>query len=301
MKKDDIVITFSNIGQSKSYNLSSFIQKFIEYFAIFIVFVLSISFVFLTYLNNKVDKLVLLNQEQTIKIAKKKKEFDKLDDNLEELKTIVGINTDDMQEIIKKATLDNLSRTQKLQMLRIVPSGNPVKKINISSPFGWRVHPVKKTKTFHKGIDLAIARGSKLFATADGVVKYVQNQNKGSYGRRVILAHNYGFETAFGHLKSVTVNVGDFIQKGQLIGYTGNSGRSTGPHVHYEVLHAKKVLNPYNFMNWSIKNYEMLFTQERKVNWDSLVQTLARQNKMATMIEKSGAIKKEQQGEENVQ
>jgi hypothetical protein len=97
------------------------------------------------------------------------------------------------------------------------------------------------------------------------------------------MVHNFGFETAFGHLKRASVKVGDFIKKGELIGFSGNSGRSTGAHLHYEILHAKRLLNPYAFMQWNIENYESLFKNERKVKWDSLIGILDRQNKMVSL------------------
>ncbi len=283
MEKGGIVITFSNISSSKSYNLSAFIQKFLLYIAMTVLIVLASVFFFLSYLDNKVDELTRQNEIQKQNIDQKKKEFEKLDDTLEDLKTIVGINTDDMELVIKEATLKNLTTVQKNQMLHIIPSGSPIKYSVVSSPFGYRKHPIYKAKKFHNGIDLVAPSNTPIYATADGVVKYVQNKNQGGYGRRIIMVHNFGFETAFGHLKRASVKVGDFIKKGALIGFSGNSGRSTGPHLHYEILHAKRLLNPYAFMKWDIENYESLFKNERKVKWDSLIGILDRQNKMVSL------------------
>jgi len=283
MEKGGIVITFSNISSTKSYNLTKFLQKFLLYIAGILLIVLASVFFFLSYLDNKVDELTRQNEIQKKKIDQKKKEFEKLDDTLEDLKTIVGIKTDDIELVIKEATLKNLTKVQKNQMLSIIPSGSPIKYSAISSPFGYRKHPIYKTKKFHNGIDLVAASNTPIYATADGVVKYVQNKNQGGYGRRIIMLHNFGFETAFGHLKRASVEVGDFIKKGELIGFSGNSGRSTGPHLHYEILHAKRLLNPYAFIQWDMENYESLFKNERKVKWDSLIGILDRQNKMVSL------------------
>ncbi|RLA75530.1 MAG: M23 family peptidase [Epsilonproteobacteria bacterium] len=284
MKKDEIVITFSNMSNTKSYNLNTFIQKFIIYVASFIIVILVSVFFFLSYLNNKVDDLTKQNKLQKLKIIEKRKELAKLDDTLEDLKTIVGIKTDDIEHLIEEATLKKLSISQKHLMLAVIPSGKPMQYEIISSAFGFRIHPKSKTRKFHKGIDLKAPSNTPIYATADGVIKYVQNKNIGGYGRRIIILHNYGFETAFGHLRRASVKVGDFVKKGDLIGFSGNSGRSTGPHLHYEILHAKRVLNPYNFIVWNIDNYENLFRKERKVKWDSLIGILDRQNKMANII-----------------
>ena len=149
-------------------------------------------------------------------------------------------------------------------MLQTIPSGCPMEECTKTSAFGWRTNPVTREKQFHKGLDLRAKRRTPVNATADGVVRYVQDKNKGTFGRVIIISHGFGFESVFGHLRFTHVKVGDVIKKGQLIGKSGNSGRSNGPHLHYEVRYASKVLNPMNFIHWNMKNYENLFEKGEK-------------------------------------
>ena len=114
-------------------------------------------------------------------------------------------------------------------------------------------------------------RRTPVYATADGVVKFVQPRNTGNFGRVVKISHNYGFETVYGHLIKTNVKLGDIVKKGDIIALSGNSGRSTGPHLHYEIKYASMVLNPKNFMKWNLKTYETIFSKERRVKWESLI------------------------------
>ena len=146
-----------------------------------------------------------------------------------------------------------------------------MEKTTVTASFGYRKHPISKKKQFHRGIDLRAKRKTNVFATADGVVRYVQSRDKSAFGRVVIISHNYGFETVYAHLRKTRVKIGDIIKKGDIIALSGNSGRSTGPHLHYEVRYASMVLNPKNFMKWNLKNYETIFNKERRIKWDSLI------------------------------
>lgn len=132
-----------------------------------------------------------------------------------------------------------------LKKIRTLPLGRPVTG-PITSRFGKRSDPVNKKKSFHEGIDFRGKRGEKIFATADGVVK--KAFKNGSYGNYVEIDHGNGYLTAFAHMQNYTVSKGEKVKRGQLIGQVGNTGRSTGPHLHYEVLLDKKPVNPLKFM-----------------------------------------------------
>ena len=286
MKKDDLVITISNIGSSKSYNLSNFIQKTIKIFIIIIAIVFAISFFLISYLNKKVDgltnksnKLIEINLAHTKTIKDKKTKIEELGGTLENIENMIGIHSDDNTSLIQRATLAQLTTAQKTYMMQVIPNGSPLEKTTVVSNFGWRKHPITKTKKFHKGIDLRAKRKTKVFSTADGIVNYVQSKNIGQYGRIVRIHHNFGFETLFAHLNKTNVKVGDIVQKGQLIGYSGNSGRSSGPHLHYELKHANKVLEPKDFIKWNFKNYKDIFQKQRRIEWESLIKIISQQSK----------------------
>ena len=117
------------------------------------------------------------------------------------------------------------------------PTISPVKTkdfIHISSPYGWREHPIEKKVLFHEGVDISANIGSKVYSTAQGRVVKIMYSKYG-YGNRILIKHSYGFETLYAHLHHINVKKGQWVQKNQLIGSVGNTGRSTGPHLHYEI------------------------------------------------------------------
>ncbi|MDD3800215.1 MAG: M23 family metallopeptidase [Novosphingobium sp.] len=127
-----------------------------------------------------------------------------------------------------------------------VPSRMPVEGVRLSSDFGMREHPVLGGRRAHKGVDLAGPTGTPVYATADGTVDMAQWFS--SYGNYVQIEHGAGLETRYGHLSAYTVQAGQKVKKGDLIGYIGSTGRSTGPHLHYEVRVDGVAVNPMPYM-----------------------------------------------------
>jgi murein DD-endopeptidase MepM/ murein hydrolase activator NlpD len=115
----------------------------------------------------------------------------------------------------------------------------------ITSPFGYRYHPILHFGRMHKGVDIAAPSGSPIVATADGQV--IRAGWAGGYGRQVRLAHGGGIVTSYSHMSSIAASVGSIVRQGQVIGYVGSSGLSTGPHTHYEVLKDGVAVNPAGF------------------------------------------------------
>jgi murein DD-endopeptidase MepM/ murein hydrolase activator NlpD len=122
------------------------------------------------------------------------------------------------------------------------PSGMPVSAAWMSSGFGLRGHPILGGLRLHSGIDLAAPMGSPVFATSDGVVR--QAEWRGGYGLLVALDHGGGLQTRYGHMSRLAVAAGQQVRKGDVIGYVGSTGRSTGPHVHYEMRINGQAVNP---------------------------------------------------------
>jgi murein DD-endopeptidase MepM/ murein hydrolase activator NlpD len=132
-----------------------------------------------------------------------------------------------------------------LKAIRFLPFGRPVDG-TITSGFGKRIDPVNGKSAFHTGIDFRNKPGENIYATADGVIsKAFYN---GGYGNYVVIDHQNGYATSFSHMKKYLVRPGQKVHRGQLIGYVGDSGRSTGPHLHYEVTLDDEPINPFNFM-----------------------------------------------------
>ena len=130
-----------------------------------------------------------------------------------------------------------------------VPSGMPLRNANLTSGYGMRVHPVLRKRRAHKGVDLAAPTGTPIYATADGIVSKAQRFS--SYGLYVSVEHGGQLQTRFAHMSKIAVKSGDTVRKGDIIGYVGSTGRSTGPHLHYEVRIAQKAVNPIPYMTES--------------------------------------------------
>jgi murein DD-endopeptidase MepM/ murein hydrolase activator NlpD len=121
----------------------------------------------------------------------------------------------------------------------------PIRYLGVTSPYGKRFHPVLKRNIFHAGVDLRAKTGTNLYAPEDGVVKTAGWL--GGYGKIIILKHSNGYETRMAHLNNIYVKVGQKVTKGQLIGKTGQTGRVTGPHLHFEIRKNGKTLDPMDF------------------------------------------------------
>jgi murein DD-endopeptidase MepM/ murein hydrolase activator NlpD len=127
-----------------------------------------------------------------------------------------------------------------------IPSRVPVEGMRLSSDFGMRVHPVLGGHRMHKGVDLPAPVGTPIHATADGIVSRADWFS--SYGLYVAIEHGGSIETRYGHMSRLNVAAGQEVHKGDIIGYVGTTGRSTGPHLHYEVRIAGEAVNPVPYM-----------------------------------------------------
>jgi murein DD-endopeptidase MepM/ murein hydrolase activator NlpD len=193
------------------------------------------------------------------------------------------VSSDDipLEQRISQAELDS---EQIALLFKYIPNGSPIEYKGITSRYGYRKHPKLGTRSFHHGSDMKASMKTPVYATADAVVEFAGYHKSSGFGRLIILSHNYGFRTYFGHLSKVVVKSGTYIKKGDLIGYTGNSGLSSGPHLHYEVRYIQKTLNPYWFIKWDIKNFEQIFTKEKKVPWQSLITAILPQTKKIQLL-----------------
>lgn len=140
----------------------------------------------------------------------------------------------------------------KTEMLACIPAIQPIKNKSlrrIASYYGYRIDPFYKVKKFHSGVDFSAPHGTEIYATGDGKVIKTKRSRRG-YGNEVIIDHGYGYETRYAHLQEFKVRRGDKVKRGQVVGLVGNTGKSTAPHLHYEVIKDNKTVNPiYYFFN----------------------------------------------------
>ncbi len=146
---------------------------------------------------------------------------------------------DEVFELVKK----------KAELLASIPAIQPITKRSIArlaSGFGYRIHPIYKTSIMHEGIDFSAPIGTEIYATGNGTVAKTEYNGRG-YGNNVVINHGFGYNTLYGHMSRFAVRPGQKIKRGDIIGYVGNTGSSTGPHVHYEVWKNGKKIDPINF------------------------------------------------------
>ncbi|HYM92605.1 MAG TPA: M23 family metallopeptidase [Chitinophagaceae bacterium] len=144
--------------------------------------------------------------------------------------------------------IDNLLKNKE-QLLAHTPAIQPVSNkdlTRIASGFGYRIDPIYKTIKMHEGLDFTAPIGTPIYATADGVVTIAGNTNNG-FGNHVVINHGYGYETLYGHMSRVKAKVGQKVNRGEVIGYVGSTGKSTGPHCHYEVHKNGQIIDPVYF------------------------------------------------------
>jgi len=163
---------------------------------------------------------------------------------------------------------------QKDLLMRAMPIIMPVdrRRISIRSGFGWRRDPFTKGYRFHQGLDLAGRIGTPIYATADGLVlDPYANSSMSGYGKVVVINHGFGYQTLYGHLSKILVKPGDKVKRGQIIGHMGSTGRSKGPHLHYEIHYKGTPVNPINYLYFSLSpdEYQDIINEAEK-NKDAL-------------------------------
>ena len=268
-------------------------QKLFKTFSIAsILFLFSITWITITQWQNSRNELDILNQElqlykeqyqqqlainQNLQDSLQEQDHNKIDNLGDDLITTPTINFEQAL-----AAIDNseqiplpLPTTIEASLFRMIPNDIPVDYRRIASPYGDRLHPISGKWKRHIGIDLSCPLGTPIFATADGVVEMARASNKG-YGNLLKIRHGLGFSTLYAHLNQFAVKPGQFVEKGDQVGFCGTSGNSTGSHLHYEVRFIGKTLDPQDFMQWRPENIDQLFKKQSYVPWVSLVKQLNR-------------------------
>jgi murein DD-endopeptidase MepM/ murein hydrolase activator NlpD len=179
----------------------------------------------------------------------------KLHEKVDLLRRKIYIESKSQDEVVEKAE-------SKEKLFAAIPAIQPVANkqlIALASGFGFRVHPIYKVKKMHTGIDFAASIGTPIYATADGKVLEVSIKFSG-YGKMVEIDHGFGYHTRYAHMHDFAVRQGQAVKRGDLIGYVGNTGLSTAPHLHYEVLLNGAHINPvhYFFNDLSAAEYEKI-------------------------------------------
>jgi len=285
--KDKFIITLSDINGSKQYTVSQFIKVIAGWVIVAIVIVFAIGSMIVYSLSNHVEKLKKEKIELKQAIQSRTETLEAMNEQLLEAKKLIGLdNPKTKDEVDKKDDINedvnqekslsgsyNLTPKEFLFLSKLVPNGKPLDYRRISTRFGFRIHPITKRKQFHPADDLAADLGTPIYAPASGVVVYAGK--KKFYGNFLLIRHGLGFATAYGHLHRIGVKSGEYVKKGDLIALCGSTGRSTGPHLHYELRYLSKWLDPEPFMKkWSYKSYNEVMKKNTQVNWGELIKSL---------------------------
>lgn len=168
------------------------------------------------------------------------------------VRSITGqLNTLTLRAAYQQKSFDDIDAMikNKEKLLAAIPAIQPVSDKDlrhIASGFGYRIDPVYKITKFHAGLDFAATQGTPIYATADGTVKEA-SYDAGGYGNHVVINHGYGYETLYGHMVRIKARAGQKIKRGEVIGWVGSTGKSTGPHCHYEVHKSGQPVDPVYF------------------------------------------------------
>lgn len=205
----------------------------------------------MTFANNE---LVLLKENEN-KIIRKSLSMDMDTSYVDK-----DLNVTDMYDYAERQLIayTNIEKVVegKWDSINSIPTGMPISLADLydyTDGFGYRKHPIIKKLLFHEGIDISALVGSDVFVTGNGVVEKVIRNEKG-YGNRIVVNHENGYKTVYAHLDEFKVSVGQKVKKNDLIATVGNTGSSTGPHLHYEILIKNRPVDPYKFFYIDVKN-----------------------------------------------
>lgn len=192
--------------------------------------------------------------------------------------TVMRLDILTKKSYVQSKSFDEVAQLSKRagDMASCVPAISPVvpdtRIYRLSSSFGFRKDPFSGRSKRHTGVDFALKPGNPIYATGDGVVESVKFEFFG-YGNQVVINHGFGYKTRYAHLKSIGVTEGMKVKRGECIGESGNSGRSSGPHLHYEVLYKDNYVNPANY-------YDLTITPEE---YSTMVQNTADASEKITL------------------
>jgi len=199
-----------------------------------------------------------------------------MSDELESIEIMIGLRAEPDRPLAQRIDTASQTAFEKRLMLESIPSGFPVESEIVTSSFGMREHPIFERMSMHGGVDLRAPTGTPIYAAADGVIEWASTHHNSGLGKMVKIIHNYGFSTVYGHMSDIEAQVGNYVKRGQLLGYSGNTGASAAPHLHYEVRHLNRRLDPLPFLHWSMTEYDRVFAEEDRVEWESLVEVIRR-------------------------
>jgi murein DD-endopeptidase MepM/ murein hydrolase activator NlpD len=204
-------------------------------------------------------------------LTDREQEFQMLESRIGRIESILGDDRSAAGSLAWRVAAAGLNAELKKTVLEMIPNGPPIPLRGITSGFGSRVHPITGEKEFHKGVDLRAPMKTPVMVPADGVVEYAGPHHSSGMGNLLIVRHNFGFSTSYGHLSKILVKPGEVVKKGQKVALTGNSGLSNGPHLHYSIQYVYRHLDPLPFLSWDIDSWDTVFARVEQPDWESII------------------------------
>ncbi|AFI03397.1 M23 family metallopeptidase [Helicobacter cetorum] len=221
------------------------------------------------------EKKKQTNEKLSLKMDEFLEDLQLSGERINDLEDVVGVSKPEEQEesdFSSRLDLAGITGLQKGFIMRLIPNDYPLESYRrVSAAFSKRIHPILHVLHNHTGLDLSTAINTPVYASASGVAGLASMGWNGGYGNLIKIFHPFGFKTYYAHLNKIVVKTGEFVKKGQIVGYSGSTGMSTGPHLHYEVRFLNQPINPMNFTKWNMKDFEDIFTKERSIAWQSLI------------------------------
>lgn len=282
--KDRIYISIVDEEGSKQFNLHKVAKKIFLYVLLGLFVLIVSGFFLMTYLMKQVQEISATKaqmtenykntfyQNQNLKeqIDARSLELIDISKRVDDLEDIVSLSKNVDEPFDEKDFDLDFTPAQKKLLLQIIPNGSPIKGNAKILSVKLRPHPSKGTYGVESGIDYLTPLKTPVHATANGIVDLSRLGTRG-YGKFIKLTHAYGFSSMYAHLSEVLVKKGDFVQKGQLIGYSGNTGNSNGARLYYEIRFLGGYQNAVDYIQWGEENFESIFGKQTHVRWKRLL------------------------------
>ncbi|WP_104740350.1 M23 family metallopeptidase [Helicobacter bizzozeronii] len=280
---DKLVLTIIDENGSKQLRLSKKIKRHLFLGALLVVAGMVAGGWFLSYLVQKIGHLnlekhivesdyqSLYHKNNSLKkeIAQKTQEIAIITHRIRELKKILEVKKSDGADAYSGVDLNKLSIANKTLALALIPNGEPLKSYTSKAP------TAKKKSGNYEGYDFSVPLDTPVYATASGIVDVIFLNRHAGYGNVVRLDHAFGFSSIYAHLSQIVVKRHAFVQKGELLGYSGNSGGLKRAQLHYEIRFLGQIVDMPRYLNWDLAHFESIFKGDSQVDWKNLFYSIS--------------------------
>ncbi len=286
MPQNQLMITIIDESGSKQLKFSKNLKRNLIISVVIFLLIVGLGVGFLKFLIAKMDTMTAernavlrdfrdlyqKNYTLTKEIKNKREELFIVGQKIRTIESLIEVKrgTNGGVHLYDEVDLENLNSAQKHLALMLIPNGMPLKTYSAIKPTKERNHPIKKIKGVESGIDFIAPLNTPVYASADGIVDFVKTNSNVGYGNLVRIEHAFGFSSIYTHLDHVNVQPKSFIQKGQLVGYSGKSGNSGGEKLHYEVRFLGKILDAQKFLTWDLDHFQSALEENKFIEWKNL-------------------------------